>query len=89
LERVRTGVFLDLPTGPHIQDVVASVGALSSEDPIIIGILNGILKDGGTWGPLIEHGPARVSGWGSWFTWHPVPRGHPGLVMIWICSDLR
>jgi hypothetical protein len=57
----RTGILLDLPTGPHIQDVVASVGALSSEDPISIGILNGILKDGGTWGPLIEHwASARV-----------------------------
>jgi hypothetical protein len=30
----RTGILLDLPTGPHVLDVVASVGALSSEDPI-------------------------------------------------------
>jgi hypothetical protein len=57
----RTGILLDLPTGPHVLDVVASVGALSSEDPISIGILNGILKDGGTWGPLIQHwASARV-----------------------------
>lgn len=50
----RTGIFLELPSGPHVLDVVASVGALSPGD-ISNGILNGILRGGGTWGPLIQH----------------------------------
>jgi hypothetical protein len=33
-------------------DVVASVGLLQPEDPISSGLLNGILKDGGSWAPL-------------------------------------
>jgi hypothetical protein len=77
----RTGLVVELPTGLHVIDVVASVGALLPEDPISNGVLNGVLKDGSTWAPLIEH-------------WGPAGAGlkrlaqvalrrpdHPGLVM--------
>ena len=51
----RTGLVVELPTGPHVVDVVASVGALLPEDPVSSGVLNGILREGGGWAPLIEH----------------------------------
>jgi hypothetical protein len=56
----RTGLVVDLPAGAHVLDIVASVSALLPGDPISNGIVNGILKDGGSWAPLIEHWP-RVS----------------------------
>ncbi len=51
----KTGLLLQLPTGLHVIDVVASLGALVPEDPISNGVLNGILKDRGGWAPLIAH----------------------------------
>ena len=83
----RTGILLDLPTGPHVLDVVASVGALSSEDPISIGILNGILKDGGTWGPLIQHWASARVGLGKLVHMASSTPFHPGLV-IHRCAEL-
>ena len=51
----KTGLLIELPTGLHLIDVISSLGALSPEDPISIGVLNGILKDRGSWAPLIAH----------------------------------
>ncbi len=51
----KTGLLVRLPTGLHLIDVIASLGALSPEDPISNGVLNGILKDRGSWAPLIAH----------------------------------
>jgi hypothetical protein len=51
----RTGLVVELPTGPHVIDVVASLGTLLPEDPVSSGVLNGILREGGSWAPLIEH----------------------------------
>lgn len=51
----RTGLVVELPSGPCVIDVVASVGALTPEDPISHGVLNGLLKDNGSWAPLIQH----------------------------------
>jgi hypothetical protein len=56
----RTGLVVDLDSGPHVIDVVASVGALLPYDPISNGVLNGILREAGSWAPLIEHW-SRVS----------------------------
>jgi hypothetical protein len=53
----RTGLVINLPAGTHVLDIVASVSVLLPEDPISNGIVNGILKDGGSWGPLVEHLP--------------------------------
>ena len=36
-------------------DVIASIGALVPEDPISHGVLNGLLKDSGSWAQLIQH----------------------------------
>jgi hypothetical protein len=46
---------VELPSGPHVIDVVASISALVPEDPISHGVLNGLLKDNGNWAPLIQH----------------------------------
>ena len=51
----KTGLVVELPSGPHVIDVVGSLGALSPDDPISQGVLNGILKGRGSWAPLIEH----------------------------------
>jgi hypothetical protein len=51
----KTGLVVELPSGPHVIDVVASIGALVPEDPISHGVLNGPLKEKGNWAPLIQH----------------------------------
>lgn len=51
----KTGLMVQLASGPHVIDVIGSLGARSPDDPISQGILNGILKDKGSWAPLIEH----------------------------------
>ena len=57
----KTGLVVELASGIHVVDVVASIGALVPEDPISHGLLNGLLKDNGSWAQLIQHwGMARV-----------------------------
>jgi hypothetical protein len=51
----KTGLMVQFASGPHVIDVIGSLGALSPGDPISRGILNGILKNKGSWAPLIEH----------------------------------
>jgi hypothetical protein len=51
----KTGLVVELASGIHVVDVIASVGALAPEDPISHGILNGLLKDNGSWAQLLEH----------------------------------
>jgi len=51
----KTGLIVELASGIHVVDVIASVGALAPEDPISHGILNGLLKDNGSWAQLLEH----------------------------------
>jgi hypothetical protein len=51
----KTGLVVELPSGPHVIDVIASIGALVPEDPISHGVLNGILKDKADWATLIQH----------------------------------
>jgi hypothetical protein len=58
----RTGLVVELSSGPHVIDVVASVGALAPDDPISHGILNGLFKDNGNWAPLIQHWKMARSG---------------------------
>ena len=51
----KTGLMVQLASGPHIIDVIGSLGVFSPGDPVSQGILNGILKDRGSWASLIEH----------------------------------
>src|ERR1700738_4570369 len=51
----KTGLVVELSSGPHVVDVVASIGALIPGDSISHGVLNGLLKDNGSWAPLIQH----------------------------------
>jgi hypothetical protein len=55
LDNNKTGLVVELPSGPQVIDVVASIGALAPEDPISHGVLNGLLKDNRDWAPLIQH----------------------------------
>jgi hypothetical protein len=58
----KTGLMVQLASGPHVVDVIGSLGALAPDDPISQGILNGILKDKGNWAPLIQHWEQAGSG---------------------------
>lgn len=51
----KTGLMVQFDSGPHVIDVIGSLGAFAPDDPLSQGILNGILKDKGSWAPLIEH----------------------------------
>src|SRR5258708_5938633 len=51
----KTGLVVELASGTHVVDVIASIGALVPEDPISHGVLNGLLKDNGSWAQLIQH----------------------------------
>ena len=51
----KTGLVVELASGTHVVDMVASIGALAPEDPISHGVLNGLLKDNGSWAQLIQH----------------------------------
>jgi hypothetical protein len=51
----KTGLVVHLASGPHVVDVIASVGALVPEDPISHGILNGLLKANSSWVQLLDH----------------------------------
>src|SRR3984893_17795789 len=51
----KTGLVVELASGIHVVDVVASIGELVPEDPISHGVLNGLLKDNGSWAQLIQH----------------------------------
>jgi hypothetical protein len=77
----RAGLVVDLKAGPHIIDVVASVGALLPDDPISNGVLNGILKDAGSWAPLIEHWPRASAGLRRLITLALKAPDHPRLVL--------
>ena len=51
----KTGLLVEISGAICVIDVIASLGVLSPGDPISLGILNGILKDKGSWAPLIQH----------------------------------
>lgn len=51
----KTGLMVQFDSGPHVIDIIGSLGAFVPDDPLSQGILNGILKDKGSWAPLIEH----------------------------------
>src|SRR6266403_288327 len=51
----KTGLVVELASGIHVVDVIASIGALVPEDPISHGVLNGLLKDNASWAQLIQH----------------------------------
>jgi hypothetical protein len=77
----RTGILFELPTGPHVLDIIASVGALSPEDSTNNGTLNDIFKDGGAWGPLIEHWASLRVGLAKLVNIASSTPDHPDLVI--------
>jgi hypothetical protein len=51
----KIGLVVELPSGPCVIDVIASIGALVPEDPISHGVLNGLLRDNRSWELVIQH----------------------------------
>lgn len=58
----RTGLAIDLPSGPHIIDIAASLDALSSIDPVALGALGRIFDGGANWSTLLEQWDSAGSG---------------------------
>ncbi len=77
----RTGLVVNLEAGAYIIDVVASVGALLPYDPISNGVLNGILREGGNWAPLIEHWSRASAGLRKLINLALMAPDHPLLVL--------
>jgi hypothetical protein len=50
----KIGLFVLLPKGEYAIDIAGSLGVLS-HDPLSIGLLNGVLKDGHHWSLLVNH----------------------------------
>ena len=83
----RTGILLELPTGPHVLDVAASLSALSPGDAISNLILNNILKDGCNWSLLIQHWRSARIGLEKLVQIASSTPGHSGLV-IHRCAEV-
>jgi hypothetical protein len=77
----RTGILLELPAGPHVLDVAASINALSPDDPASNGVLNDIFKNNGSWGALIEHWDSARVGLAKLVHIATSTPDHPGLVI--------
>jgi hypothetical protein len=50
----KIGLVVLLPKGEYAIDIASSLGVLS-HDPLSIGLLNGVLKDGHHWSLLVNH----------------------------------
>jgi hypothetical protein len=62
--------------------VVASLGTLLPEDPVSSGVLNGILREGGSWALLIEHWTYVRAGLRRLAEVALRRPDHPGLIML-------
>lgn len=51
----RTGLLVRLPSGPHVVDIVRSLGVFVPHDPLANGFLNGALKDGCNWESIVRN----------------------------------
>jgi hypothetical protein len=49
------GLFVELPTGPHVIDLANSLGALAGHDLVSGGLINGALKEKSAWGALVAN----------------------------------
>jgi hypothetical protein len=83
------GLFVPLPKGPYVIDIVNSLGVFVPHDPLSNGLLNGVLKDGCNWYLLVNHWAhlrwplkklARIA------TANP---DHPSLVLQPMTDDFR
>lgn len=50
----KIGLFVLSPKGAYVIDIASSLGVLS-HDPLSIGLLKGVLKDGHHWSLLVNH----------------------------------
>lgn len=49
------GLLVELPAGPHVIDLVNSLGALAGHDPVSGGLINGALKEKSVWSALVAN----------------------------------
>lgn len=51
----KIGLVVLLSDGPHVIDILKSLGLFAPHDPLANGLLNGALKDGCDWSQIIKH----------------------------------
>jgi len=51
----KIGLLAQLPTGPHVVDIVKSLGVFAAHDPVSGGRINGVLKERCAWVALVNN----------------------------------
>ena len=51
----KTGLLVQLPTGPHVIDIVKSLGVFAAHDPVSGALINGVLKERCAWVALVNN----------------------------------
>jgi hypothetical protein len=49
------GLVVQLPTGPHVVDIVKSLGVFAAHDPVSGALINGVLKERCAWVALANN----------------------------------
>jgi hypothetical protein len=51
----KIGLLVQLPTGPHVVDIVKSLGVFAAHDPVSGALINGVLKERCAWVALVNN----------------------------------
>jgi hypothetical protein len=51
----KIGLLVQPPTGPHVVDIVKSLGVFAAHDPVSGGLINGVLKERCAWVALVNN----------------------------------
>jgi hypothetical protein len=51
----KIGLLVELPTGPHVVDIVNSLGVFAAHDPVSGALINGVLKERCAWVALVNN----------------------------------
>ena len=55
LDEEKIGLLVQLPTGPHVVDIVKSLGVFKELDPVSGALINGVLKERCAWVALVNN----------------------------------
>jgi len=55
IDEEKIGLLVQLPAGPHVVDIVKSLGVFTAHDPVSGGLINGVLKERCAWVALVNN----------------------------------
>src|SRR5262249_14748412 len=55
IDEEKIGLLVQLPTGPHVVDIVKSLGVFAAHDPVSGALINGVLKERCAWVALVNN----------------------------------